>query len=178
MLLGGAEVPRLPPRIYDETNVFGDRITHAARLFKQGCAPRIITSGGKNRFIQDFPGSEADVSFRLLTGVFGIDSSRIICERRARNTYENGVFVKQILDSLKLPRTIILVTSAVHMPRSVKIFRKLGMTVYPAPTNYFEDAAYQNKLIMFLPSADALCRSTMAIHEIYGMISYRLLGWM
>lgn len=178
VLLGGSEVPKMPPRVYDETNQHGDRIMHAARLFKKGCASRIIVTGGKNSFIYNFPGSESDVSYRLLTELFGIDSAMIIRESRARNTHDNGTYVKEIMDTMKLKPNILLVTSAIHMPRSVAIFKKLGFTVHAAPTDYKEDAIFQVRFMGFVPNADALFKSTQVIHELYGMAAYRVLGWM
>jgi uncharacterized SAM-binding protein YcdF (DUF218 family) len=176
VLLTGGEVPRMPPRLYDEINAAGDRILYTARLFKEGVAPRIVITGGNLDFIRTTTGSQAEAAARLLRGLFDIDSSRILLETKARNTYENGLLTGKLLDSLHLPRTIILVTSAVHMPRAVMVFKKLGFTVEPAPTNFIADAPRTMKLIDRIPSASTLLYSTYALHEWYGMAAYRLLG--
>jgi uncharacterized SAM-binding protein YcdF (DUF218 family) len=143
---------------------------------KQHVAPRLIITGGNVDFLRPIIGSQAEASYRLLTEVLGVDSSLILLEKRAPTTYENGVYSKAMLDSLKLPPVVILVTSAMHMPRSVAIFRKLGCTVYPAPTDFLEDAPQHGNPVGLLPSAEALLNSTGALHEYYGIIAYKLLG--
>ena len=111
-----------------------------------------------------------------MTGLCTMDTSAVVLETRAQNTYENGKFTKEILDSLGLSPAVILVTSALHMPRSAAIFRKCGCAVYPAPTDYLADAPYRWDAINFVPNSDALNNSTNALHEIYGIIAYKMLG--
>ncbi len=176
VLLSGGEVQKMPPRLYDEINEAGDRILYAARLLRLGAAPRLIVTGGKLQYLRHTDKSQAEAAFRIIADAGLADTSRIICETLSQNTWENGVFTKKILDSMKLPPVIILVTSALHMPRSVAIFKKLGCTVYPAPTDYQADIPYQWKLFSFFPSVSALCASSGVLHEIYGMIAYKLLG--
>lgn len=176
VLLGGGEVAKAPPRIYDEINAAGDRILYAARLARRHAAPRLIITGGKLDFLRTVEGSEAEASYRICTEELGVDSSCILLENKARTTYENALFTRRLIDSLKLPRTVILVTSALHMPRSVAIFKKLGMTVYPAPANYLADDPSPFKIISLFPTSGALDNSSNALHEIYGMIAYKLLG--
>lgn len=176
VLLSGGEVAKAPPRLYDEINDAGDRILYAARLARQHAAPRLIITGGNIDCIRTILGSQAEASYRLCTELLGVDSSCILLENKARNTYENGLFTKQLLDSLKLPPTIILVTSAVHMPRSVAIFKKLGMTVFPAPTDYIADNPRQFKIMSLFPTVGSLANSSNVLHEIYGIIAYKILG--
>lgn len=177
VLLGGSEVPPLPPRQYPETNEWGDRIMHAARIYKMGHAPWLIVSGGKLTFMHDFPGCEADISASLLNELFGIDSAVILKERDAKNTHDHAPNIRKILEAKNLPSDVIVVTSVMHMYRSVKILRKAGFTVHPAPTDYRADTRFQWKLINFLPRAGSLASVTAVLHEYYGLISYRIFGW-
>jgi uncharacterized SAM-binding protein YcdF (DUF218 family) len=176
VLLCGGEVPALPPRLYEEINDAGDRILYAARLIKQGAAPRLVITGGNVPFMREIGGSLAQVNRRLLIGALGVDSSAILLEQKSRNTYENAVFTKKLLDSLRLPPAVILVTSAMHMRRASALFRKAGCTVYPAPTDYRADVPFRLNPVSFFPNAAALNNSTCALHEIYGIIAYKLLG--
>jgi uncharacterized SAM-binding protein YcdF (DUF218 family) len=176
VLLSGGEIAKAPPRLYDEINAAGDRILYAARLARAHVAPRLIITGGNIDCIRTITGSQAEASYRLCTEQLGVDSSCILLENKARNTYENGLFTKQLLDSLKLPPTVILVTSALHMPRSVAIFKKLGMTVIPAPTDFLADNPPQFKIIQLFPTAGSLDNSSNVLHEIYGIIAYKLMG--
>jgi uncharacterized SAM-binding protein YcdF (DUF218 family) len=176
VLLCGGETPQKPPRLYDEINDAGDRILYAARLLKQGAAPRLIITGGSIPFLRSTAKSQAETAFRIIADMGMADTATIMLETKSRNTYENGVNTKALLDSLKLPPSIILVTSAMHMPRSVAIFKKLGCTVYPAPTDYRADVPYQLKVVNLFPTADVLYNSSYALHEIYGILAYKLLG--
>jgi hypothetical protein len=48
--------------------------------------------------------------------------------------------------------------------------------VYPAPVDYLADVPYRWKAINFLPGSDALYNATNALHEIYGIVAYKMLG--
>jgi uncharacterized SAM-binding protein YcdF (DUF218 family) len=178
VLLGGCTRPALPPRKYVEVSEAGSRILHAARLFKAGYAPIIICTGGKVPFLHDFPGSEAKCMASLLEELMNVDSSAIIIEDKAQNTHNHAPNILKICEQKKLKTDIILVTSAMHMYRSVKIFKKYGFTVYPAPTDFWVEKKVQWNLFEFLPDARALNASTVALHEYYGLFAYTILGWM
>jgi uncharacterized SAM-binding protein YcdF (DUF218 family) len=150
---------------------------HAARIFRRGYAPYLIPTGGKIPFVYDLPGSEAGNMFMMLTEMLGVDSSKILIEEKARNTHDHPSRVAAILKDHGLGKEIILVTSANHMPRSVAVFRKAGYTVYPAPTDFREDVRFQWGLYQVLPNHAGLEGSSTAFHEYYGLLTYKLLGW-
>jgi uncharacterized SAM-binding protein YcdF (DUF218 family) len=174
ILLSGSEVAALPPRQYPEINDAGDRIFHAARMLKLGYAPVIIATGGKIDFIREFDGSEAQIAFSLLTELFAIDSSKIIVEPRARNTFEN---IKKILHEKGLSDSVLVVTSASHMPRAMGLAKKAGLVPLAAPADFRTDTQFQWKLYNLVPQVGALQNTTTALHEYYGLVAYRLLGW-
>jgi uncharacterized SAM-binding protein YcdF (DUF218 family) len=178
VLLGGAGVPFLPPLIYPEFNEAGDRIFHAARLFKKELAPRIIITGGKYVTFRKDHMTEAQNNAYFLSEFCGIDSSALVLEKEAANTYQNGICVDRIFKKNNWGKKIILVTSAYHMPRSVLIFRKLGFQIYPAPTDFNSYASFSQGIFDFFPSIEALRGSTTALHEVYGMVGYMLARWM
>jgi uncharacterized SAM-binding protein YcdF (DUF218 family) len=178
VVLGGCTRPGLPPRKYVEISEAGNRVLHAARLFKSGYAPFIICTGGKIPFLHDFPGSEARSMADLLEELMGVDSSAIIIEDKAQNTHDHGPKIREIFEKRGFKKEIILVTSAMHMYRSVKIFKKYGFTVYPAPTDYWVENKVQWNLFEFLPDARALNASTVALHEYYGLFAYTMMGWL
>jgi uncharacterized SAM-binding protein YcdF (DUF218 family) len=177
VLLGGAGVPALPPRLYPETGPFADRIMHAARLYHQDLAPILIVTGGKITFVSDFEGCEAENNAFLLRELMGVDSADIVIEGRTRNTREDALAVVNALSGRDVPYEIILVTSAVHMPRSVALMKKVGLTVHPAPCDFSAEKHFQWRILNLLPRASALYGSTVALHEYYGLLAYRLLGW-
>jgi uncharacterized SAM-binding protein YcdF (DUF218 family) len=178
VLLGGCTRPALPPRQYIEIGSCGDRLLHAVRLFKERKASVIVCTGGKIPFLLDFPGSEAACMANLLRDFWGIDSASIIIEDKAQNTHDHGPKIASLLKQRGVQKDIILVTSAMHMYRSVKVFKKNGFSVFPAPADFLEESRIQFSLFMILPTADALFESTIALHEYYGIIAYWILGWL
>jgi uncharacterized SAM-binding protein YcdF (DUF218 family) len=177
VLLGGAGVPPLAPRIYPETGEAGDRIMHAARLYRQEAAPLMILTGGKISFLKEYEGSEAEVNEELLVELFDVPRSAILLDTMARNTHDHAPNVRSILQQRGLPLEVIVVTSAMHMPRAVMVFESYGFAVTPAPTDFRAEESFQKKAINYFPQVGALAGTTAALHEYYGMLAYELLGW-
>jgi uncharacterized SAM-binding protein YcdF (DUF218 family) len=178
VLLGGCTKPPVPPRRYTEPSCAGDRMVNAARLFRRGYAPVIVATGGKIPFIYDFPGTESQCMASFIREVCGIDSSAILMEDKARDTHENAKNVAALLQQHRIQKDIILVTSAMHMYRSVKVFKKIGYTVYPAPADFRADKTVCIKPLTILPDVDALSDATDALHEYYGILAYKIMGWL
>ena len=185
VVLGGGTRTRTYPRQTSEISEAGDRLLYAAWLYQQGAAPRILVSGGRLPLLGPASVAEADTMTDLLM-LMGVPASAIIREDRSRNTYENAVETKKILEQEGL-RDIILVTSALHMPRSQAIFVKQGMTITPAPTDFrvtAEDWAYIMRpelgpqFFNFLPQSGHLSLLTTALKEYFGIAVYWLRGWL
>jgi uncharacterized SAM-binding protein YcdF (DUF218 family) len=92
-------------------------------------------------------------------------------EDESANTYENAYRSFHILQKAGI-RKIYLVTHAWHMPRSADIFRRAGFVVIEAPVAF--TTRYQTDLLAFLPQAGALQASKIFLHEIIGMLWYRV----
>ena len=110
-----------------------DRYFGAAFLAKEYPDSPIIFTGGNNLLRFDAGSVPAELSHQLLTMV-GIDEQRLIIESQSRNTYENFQRLKTVIP--KRNGQYLLVTSAYHMPRSVGIAVKQGITVVPYPVDY------------------------------------------
>ena len=109
-----------------------DRVWFAARLFKAGRAPLVVLSGGTlSELGMDWPEAPAMAGF---LGDLGVPESAILLESESRTTHENAVFTERLLRERGI-RRILLVTSALHMPRALATFRKLDLEVIPAPTD-------------------------------------------
>jgi uncharacterized SAM-binding protein YcdF (DUF218 family) len=162
---------------YDEKNKrayfnsTADRFIQAARLYKQGFISRIIITGGNALFVKDDQYNEADFVAKNLTDL-GIPASDIIAERKAKNTIENSVFSEHLLDSAHIPEPYVLITSALHIPRAVKIFEKRGMKIRPYPCDYRvteNDTRFTWRSI--IPSSGAFDLWSVFFREIIGTIS-------
>jgi uncharacterized SAM-binding protein YcdF (DUF218 family) len=185
VLLGGGTLAGQPPRPLPEVNEAGDRVIYTAYLYHQLQVPYILITGGTIEWLADDTATPTEEMATLL-GLMGVPSEVMLLESRSRNTYENALYSKDILAEKGITR-IILVTSALHMPRSVLLFEKQGIEVIPAPTDFnvteeswqkmlSPNLAYQ--LVQFLPSASNLELTTRAIKEYLGLIVYRLQGWL
>lgn len=69
-------------------------------------------------------------------------------------------------------RHVLLVTSAWHMPRAAWLFRRAGVDFTPFPVDFQSDPRQPATLLDFLPRADALMTTELALREVYGRIYY------
>jgi uncharacterized SAM-binding protein YcdF (DUF218 family) len=149
-----------------------DRIVVAAELARKYPDSRIVFSGGSANLISN-DAREADFAVQIFEAL-GIDRTRLILERRSRNTYENAVFSKALAAPNPGERWL-LVTSAYHMPRAMGLFRKVGFAVEPYPVDWRVGAPAD--LLSFAPaSGEGLTRTDTAIREWMGLLAYRLAG--
>lgn len=184
VVLGGGIKPLIYPRPMIDLAEQGDRVLYGAKLYKMQKAPLILVSGGRIPWKDSQnEGSEADDMASLLV-MLGVPETAIITEGNSYNTYDNAVYSREILQEKGINR-IILVTSALHTPRSVKIFQKQGFEVIPAPTDFLvterdfqNNVSWQNILIGFLPDSGSLHNTNLALKEYLGIMVYKLKGWM
>lgn len=184
LVLGGATRELSPPRTTHELNEAGDRLLYAKRLWEAGAAPRILVVGGGALYVGPGNIPEAESMAEILR-TMGVSADAILMESRSRNTWENASNAKLLLNEIGA-ESVILVTSALHMPRAVAIFRRLEIPIQPAPVDYLvteADWAYylradaETWLFNLIPSADDLRLTSMALKEYVGFVIYRLRGW-
>lgn len=169
VILGGGMYPQKGLRMWSElSGPAYSRLCNGVRIFKQSSAGTLALSGGGPK---DGIESEAEV-MKALAMELGVPESRMITETKSRNTMENAVKLAEFLSSAKA-RRIGLVTSALHMPRSVKVFREKfpNDTIVPVPVNYLYSLDWRNPRC-YIPLADTLAKSHDAIHEWIGMVWY------
>jgi uncharacterized SAM-binding protein YcdF (DUF218 family) len=94
-------------------------------------------------------------------------------EGASDNTRENAKYSHQLLQKEGI-RRIYLVTHAWHMPRSARVFRAAGFEVVPAPTAF--TTRYRTDMLSFVPRAEALRDSRVFLHELIGLLWYRLIS--
>ncbi len=174
VLGGGIEGYRSGSRAGPNLQSGADREWFAAKLWHAGRAPVVILSGGAVQWsTSDQPGADAMAEFMQ---ALGVPDSALIRESRSRTTHENAAFTSQILRERGIHR-ILLVTSALHMPRSMATFATLGVEVIPAPTDVEAVAPLRSSPLDWIPDTGALDGSTRAIKEYLGLWMYRLRGW-
>lgn len=133
-----------------------------AQLYFSGFSPQLNHRGpAEYELAKEF--------FELLDA----DLSRIHYEKRARNTFENGVYTKELANP-QPGQTWLLVTSAYHMPRAIGVFRGVGWNVTAAQTGYKTSGMYN-----FMPNSfsfNRIMRFNNASREWIGLAAYYLTG--
>jgi uncharacterized SAM-binding protein YcdF (DUF218 family) len=168
LVIGGA----IDAHAFDEwpasgfTPAFG-RLYEAARLAKAYPQARLLDIGGPTP-----PGgrAEADEAAEVLVAL-GVPRERIEIERRSRNTYENA-FNAAAIAHPKPGEAWALVTSAFHMPRAMGCFRAAGFAPLADPVDY----RWLGMVSLGFDVTGGLEDLDLAIHEYFGLMSYRLLG--
>lgn len=149
-----------------------DRIVTGAALARKYPDARVIFTGGSPDLISN-DAREADYAAMVFDSL-GIDRSRLIIERRSRNTLENAEFSKALANP-KPGERWLLVTSAFHMPRAVGLFRKAGFPVEPYSVDW--RTGDKSSLAAFTAVAtDGLLKTDIAVREWIGLVAYRLTG--
>ena len=172
VVLGGDIGLPLTPRI--NSQIGGNRALHAFRLFTANKSKFIIISGG-NVFPQRGVESEAYYTSEILKE-WGIPSEAVVIEGRSRNTYENAIETKKLLKARQIDK-ILLITSALHMPRALATFRTAGIDAIPSPSGYSIVNYARPQLLEWMPSLGNLGRMQVVIHEKLGILVYRYRGW-
>ncbi|ASY65001.1 putative membrane protein [Sinorhizobium sojae CCBAU 05684] len=173
IVLGGAfENEVMAGRGGVEFNQAGDRFVETVRLARTYPAARILVSGGDGSFSGAYAGdARASGTFFASSG---IRPERLIREEESRTTFENAANTKDLLAVHGL-ENCALVTSAFHMPRSVGLFRRLGVDVTPWPTDYRTNGRVRFGFDFTQPSLNAQLTTT-AAREWIGLIGYYLTG--
>jgi len=145
------------------------RLRYAAKLQRETGKPILVTGG--NPLGNKLP--EAEQMKSVLENEFRVPVRWT--ENDANNTLENALYSYALLQKAGIKR-IYLVTHAWHMPRAAMVFRQVGFEVVPAPTAW--TTRYKLDLLDFIPRAGALRDSRIFMHELIGLIWYRLKSWL
>jgi len=166
VVLGGGSLPdpRLP--LSSQLNPISlTRLLEGVRLHRQLPDSRLILSGGA--VFQDAPEGETLAKTALLMGV---SENNVVRENKSLDTADQAKLISSIVGRNRF----VLVTSAIHMPRSMALFRKFGMDPIAAPTNYMVVKQSRFHPGMFFPDSGFLHKMEAAIHEYLGLIWMRI----
>jgi len=173
ILLGGVTENRVEAtwgqRAFNNNN---ERLLETFDLLRKGTAKNAIVSCGAP------PSTPTEVVESMVLRdqlvAWGIEPDRIVLEDQSRNTHENAAFSSAIVRARGW-QTVLLVTSAFHVPRAIGCFQKEGLAVDVLPVDYRSFAStYPSDL---LPRAEYLEQSTAAMREWFGRAVYRLRGY-
>ena len=112
---------------------------------------------------------------KMLLGLLGVPKKNIITEY-SKNTWKSGTDLQNILRG----EQFILVTSATHLPRSMRSFVREGLKPIPAPADYLYGYhpkyrfPFPRPVSYYIPTTDSLMRSSAALYEYLGTLWYAM----
>ena len=138
------------------------RVFNGVEIFKQSNAKILILSGiGDQKDIEGTANVMKDFAVSL-----GIPADKIITEPKSRNTMEHTVELAKLFPPTK-DLKIGIITSALHMPRSVQLFQKKfpSDAIIPIPVGYIYSPLKYN-IKNLTPSSHTFSKSSYGIHEL------------
>jgi uncharacterized SAM-binding protein YcdF (DUF218 family) len=143
------------------------RLLEGIRIYRENPGSKLLLSGGRGyRAIPEARVAQ-DVAIFL-----GVDKDDIILEPDSMDTKDQARLLKPMIG--KDP--FVLVTSALHLPRAMALFRKQGMDPIPGPAEIPSREKGELAPRRFFPQPEALDKSSQAIHEYVGLVWARLRG--
>jgi uncharacterized SAM-binding protein YcdF (DUF218 family) len=153
-----------------------DRLFQIIPLYYSGRIKKFIFTGGSGSI--EFPENKEGLYVKKYLRSINIPDSALVIESESKNTYENAIFTKKLMDSLNMKGNYLLVTSAYHMPRSIAVFKKAGFTnITPYIANKVSGIRRYSFDHLFIPNSDALSSLQALIHEWIGFIVYKIKGY-
>jgi uncharacterized SAM-binding protein YcdF (DUF218 family) len=143
------------------------RLRYAAQLAKRYELPLLVSGG---RVFAKTQVSEAELMAKWLQENESIQAKWL--EQESRNTAENARYSFKRLSPIGIHR-IVLVTQAYHMPRALRQFALAGFQVLPAPMGFIRSQEKWD-IFSFIPTARALEKNFLLLHEQLGLLWYRL----
>ena len=180
IVLGGGMIRPGDKDQSDKINVgeTADRFIQPILLYKAGKIKKILITGGNTSIgkIKVDKGHETSDVRQLMISM-GVNPKDIYMETKARNTRENALYSAQKLKNYIKSEDVLLITSAMHMPRSIRCFEKVGFKVKAYPVDKKGSKNESGLLDLITPSDQNLSRTSQLIREISGLIIYMIMGY-
>ena len=145
------------------------RLDEAWRLYRIRPKPIIISGGHVNPFT---PAMDENKIARDFLIRWGVPKKDIIGEEKSRDTFENAMETLAVLKKHGWKR-YLLVTSAIHMPRSMMVFAERVPEPIPAPGD-FTVGQFELTPFDFFPNEAVAAKMFATIHEYAGLANYYL----
>ena len=145
------------------------RLDEAWRLYQIRPKPIIISGGHVNPFT---PAMDENKIARDFLIRWGVPKKDIIGEEKSRDTFENATETLAVLKKHGWKR-YLLVTSAMHMPRSMMVFAERVPEPIPAPGD-FTLGKFELTPFDFFPNEAGAAKMFETIHEYAGLANYYL----
>lgn len=154
----------VPDRLSEESFY---RVHRAAELYHAGPPCAVLVSGGHSDPGRPFaPPAHLMADYLLRSGV---DPADVLIEDRSRNTEENAQFSVQMLSERGLTDGVVLVSSATHLVRAQRLFRRAGCETTPIGCLYRTDECDRG-IWAFWPRSKPAAIHQEVFHELLGMV--------
>ena len=137
-----------------------ERLLEGIRLYRLLPGSQLILTGGVG--FQSVP--EATVLSRVAQS-YGVKKSDMVLEVQSRDTKDHPRFVSTLVKG----NPFLLVTSAYHMPRAMKLFAKYNLFPIPSPIGHWK-VPQGFSVWYWLPGAKGLRLTELAMHEYLGIV--------
>ncbi len=152
-----------------------DRFEGGIELYRARKAPKLIFTRGQLPWQRDWV-PEGELLARRAARL-GVPKSAMLLTGVAGNTAEEAKSTARLLRlGSGRPKRIILVTSAFHMRRAALLFRQAGFRVEPYPVDFRVSDLKRTTVLSFLPDAEAMDDSSLAMRELIGTGVYLVRG--
>jgi uncharacterized SAM-binding protein YcdF (DUF218 family) len=148
------------------------RTAAAVRYHRQAGTRLLLISGGSGDPLA--PDLRESVAMQALAVELGVRPDEILTEAESRSSRESARAAGALLRARGIER-VLLVTSAFHLPRSVRLFRREGLDVIPCPAEY-QSRPPRWELRSFVPVLGRLSHVDTAVHEYVGLLADGLGG--
>ena len=172
IVLGGALEPAYVWTVPQQSalNDAAERMTEVAPLLRRQPHLKLLFTGGEGELFATGL-SEAERA-RLFFQGQGLPPDKLLLESASRTTYDNAIMSKQ-LPGVDATKPWLLLTSGYHMPRAMAAFQKAGWTVTAYPVDFRSGL----KTPWTQYSMDqGVKKWRLALHEMLGLLAYRLAG--
>lgn len=138
------------------------RLMEGLRLLQQLPEATLVVSGASRR-----PGEEPVArGYAAAARALGVDAGRIVVLDTPTDTAQEAYAVREALGT---EARFLLVTSASHMPRSVRHFERVGLRPVPSPAHYLTGRGGPHRLGYWVPSSEELRKTERAVYEFLGL---------
>lgn len=165
VVLGGAFGSGNGQWTYPSAGSNVDRYWHAARIFHAGKAPRVILSGGRQPHLTG--GLTEAQAGAMFLGDMGVPAAAMVLDNASLTTAEHDDNLRVLIAEQDI-RSLLVVTSAIHMRRAMISLGRLGVEVVPVAAGFSAVADPPFTLRRYLPDVSGLRASTWVVHEVVG----------
>lgn len=155
-----------------------DRAAQALYLYKSGVVTKILISGGQGNLPFQTPTyvDEGQMIARFLI-MAGVPAADILLEQKSRNTHENAIYTRKMLQDRLMTNRCVLVTSAWHMRRAAACFRKEGIQLDLFPSGFLGERRSFSPGNYLFPSEKSLNDAFLILREVVGYVVYMVVGY-